>query len=126
MRPLIHPALHDVTVEGILHALSDPVRAAIFAGILTAGGPQTCSTFLIVSERNIPKSTLSQHFKALREAGLIRSERHGVEMRNTSRCAEIETRFPGLIEAIMNAHRVQLAGKRKAGKRPAARTARVT
>jgi DNA-binding transcriptional ArsR family regulator len=34
----------------------------------------------------IPKSSLSQHFKALREAGLIRSERHGVEMRNTSRC----------------------------------------
>jgi DNA-binding transcriptional ArsR family regulator len=126
MRPLFHPALHDVTVEGILHALSDPVRAAIFAGIHTAGSPQTCSMFLTISEKNIPKSTLSQHFKALREAGLIRSERRGVEMRNTSRGEEIETRFPGLIQAIMNSHRVQLAGKRRRGRRAAARTARLT
>jgi DNA-binding transcriptional ArsR family regulator len=126
MRPLVHPTLNDVSVEGILHALSDPVRAAIFAGIVKAGSPQTCSRFLTVSEKNIPKSTLSQHFKALREAGLICSERHGVEMHNTSRCAEIETRFPGLIQAILNAHRVQLAGKRKPGKRGNTRSARAT
>ena len=55
----------------------------------------------------MPKSTLSQHFKALREAGLIRSERRGVEMLNVSRCAEIETRFPGLIPAIIKAHLIQ-------------------
>ena len=40
-----------------------------------------------MSERTIPKSTLSQHFKALRDAGLIRGERRGIEMHNTSRCA---------------------------------------
>ncbi len=40
----------------------------------------------------------------LRDAGLIRSERQGVEMRNVSRCAEIDGRFPGLIAAIINAH----------------------
>ena len=121
MRPLFHPALTDVTVEGILHALSDPVRAMIFAGIVNSGKPQTCSVFLTVSERAIPKSTLSQHFKALREAGLIRSERRGVEMHNTSRCDEIERRFPGLIASIMNAHRVQLAEKLKPTKKPSAR-----
>ena len=58
-------------------------------------------------ERAIPKSTLSQHFKALRDAGLIRSERVGVEMQNTSRCKEIETRFPGLLPAITGALRIQ-------------------
>jgi DNA-binding transcriptional ArsR family regulator len=107
MRPLFHPALDDITVEGILHALSDPVRAAIFAEMASSSRPQTCSTFLTVSERKIPKSTLSQHFKALREAGLIRSKRQGVEMLNTSRCAEIDTRFPGLIAAIITAHETQ-------------------
>ena len=40
----------------------------------------------------------------LREAGLIRCERHGVEMRNHSRCAEVEARFPGLLAAIMSAY----------------------
>ena len=80
MRPLFHPSIEDVTVEAILHALSDPVRVAIFADIAGSNCSQTCSDFLHVSEKAIPKSTLSQHFKALREAGLIRGERHGVEM----------------------------------------------
>jgi DNA-binding transcriptional ArsR family regulator len=109
MRPLVHPSIEDVTVEGILHALSDPVRMSIFADIAAQTCVQTCSTFRQVSDKEIPKSTLSQHFKALREAGLIRAERHGVEMRNTSRCDELDARFPGLISTIMNARQLQLA-----------------
>lgn len=115
MRPLFHPSLEDVTVEAILHALSDPVRVAIFADIAGSDCSQNCSTFLRVSNKTIPKSTLSQHFKALRESGLIRSERHGVEMQNTSRCVEIENRFPGLIKAIVNAHNIQLKDKGRSG-----------
>ncbi len=124
MKPLFHPSLEDVTVEGILHALSDPVRVAIFIEIAGSACPRTCSNFQQIREKPVPKSTLSQHFKALREAGLIRGERQGVEMHNTSRCAEIERRFPGLIEAIINAHRVQAKGSGCAGaatkRRPAA------
>jgi DNA-binding transcriptional ArsR family regulator len=111
VRPLFHPSVEDVTVEAILHALSDPVRVAIFSDIAKSNCSQNCSNFLNVSDKAIPKSTLSQHFNALREAGLIRSERQGVEMQNTSRCAEIEKRFPGLISAIVKAHNIQLAGK---------------
>ena len=111
MRPLFHPSIEDVTVEAILHALSDPIRVAIYADIVGSACSQNCSNFLKVSDKAIPKSTLSQHFKALREAGLIRGERIGVEMHNTSRCAEIEKRFPGLILSIVNAHNIQLAGK---------------
>jgi DNA-binding transcriptional ArsR family regulator len=125
MRPLFHPSIEDVTVEAILHALSDPIRVAIYADIVDSDCSQNCSNFLNVSDKAIPKSTLSQHFKALREAGLIRGERIGVEMRNSSRCAEIEERFPGLISSIVNAHNVQLAdqtrtaaaSKRKPAKR---------
>ena len=36
MRAFVHPSIEDVSVEGILHALSDPVRVAIFAGIVSA------------------------------------------------------------------------------------------
>jgi DNA-binding transcriptional ArsR family regulator len=123
MRPLVHPSIEQITVEGILHALSDPVRVAIYTDIVRSDCSHNCSSFLQVSERTIPKSTLSQHFNALREAGLIRSERHGVEMRNTSRCAEIEKRFPGLIMAIVNAHDIQLQAKtkRKLARRSAAK-----
>jgi DNA-binding transcriptional ArsR family regulator len=110
MRPLTHPSLDDISVEGILHALSDPVRAAIFMEIASADCARTCSAFNQVGARTVAKSTLSQHFKVLREAGLIRSERRGVEMQNLSRCREIDTRFPGLIPAIVNAHQVQAGG----------------
>jgi len=103
MKPLVHPALEDITVEGILHALSDPTRVEIFAKMASSAGSANCSSFLTLSEKPVPKSTLSQHFKVLRDAGLVRSERVGVEMRNTSRCAEIETRFPGLLPAIVSA-----------------------
>ena len=108
MKPLFHPSVEDVTVEGILHALSDPVRVAIFAGIANSECSQSCSTFLKVSKKAIPKSTLSQHFKELREAGLIHGERRGTEMYNSSRCAEIDRRFPGLVMSIVNAYKLQL------------------
>src|SRR6266481_4032154 len=111
MRPLFHPSIKDVTVEGILHALSDPVRVAIYAQIVASACSQNCSNFLKISEKDIPKSTLSHHFKILRDAGLIRSERRGVEMQNASRCSEIDGRFPGLIKAIVKAHGIQLEGK---------------
>jgi DNA-binding transcriptional ArsR family regulator len=115
MRPLFHPSIEDVTVEGILHALSDPVRVAIYAEIIGSDCSQSCSNLLKVSEKTIPKSTLSQHFKVLREAGLIRGERRGVEMHNVSRCAEIDERFPGLIAAIINAHKIQSEGNSQVG-----------
>ena len=129
MRPLFHPAIEEVPVEAILHALSDPVRVAIYADIVVQDCSQNCSTFLKVSDRSIPKSTLSLHFKALRDAGLIRGERRGVEMHNTSRCAELNQRFPGLIQAIVQAHKIQLdqrkqtadAAKRKRAKQKARR-----
>lgn len=110
----MHPAIDDVTVEGILHALSDPVRLRIFTEIAKSDCSQTCSNFLNLEERTIPKSTLSQHFKALREAGLIRSERRGTEMQNVSRCSEIDKRFPGLLSAISSAVKVQQKSKKRA------------
>lgn len=119
MRPLFHPSIEDVTVEGILHALCDPVRVAIFSEIAGSACSHSCSNFLSVNHRSVPKSTLSQHFKALREAGLIRSERQGVELHNTSRCREIDHRFPGLIAAIVTAHKMQSTAnaRRKANRR---------
>src|SRR5258705_4516917 len=114
VRPLFHPSIEEVTVEGILHALSDPVRVAMYADIVGQDCPQSCSNFLTVSDKAIPKSTLSQHFKILREAGLIRSERRGVEIHNISRCTALEQRFPGFIRAIVTAHTIQSADESRA------------
>jgi DNA-binding transcriptional ArsR family regulator len=124
VRPLFHPSLEEITVEGILHVLSDPVRVAIFVDIAAQECSQSCSMFLTVSDKRIPKSPLSQHFRALREAGLIRGERRGVEMHNISRCAEVDERFPGLIRAIVNAHTIQSRDEARSAKRLSRRTAK--
>jgi DNA-binding transcriptional ArsR family regulator len=107
VRPFFHPAIEEVTVEGILHALADPVRLTLYAELAASSCSRSCSSLQGVSDEAVPKSTLSQHFRVLREAGLIRSERRGVEMQNSSRCAEIEQRFPGLLPAILAASGAQ-------------------
>ncbi|WP_313536086.1 helix-turn-helix domain-containing protein [Sphingomonas sp.] len=96
--------MDELRPEAILHALSDPARAAIFATIMRTGCGKACSAVAAVGDRAIPKSSLSNHFKVLREAGLIRSERHGVEVRNHPRWEEVEARFPGLLPGIINAY----------------------
>jgi DNA-binding transcriptional ArsR family regulator len=83
------------------------VRMQIFAEIERAECPQICSNFLIVDKRALPKSTLSQHFKILREAGLIRSERKGVEMHSTTRCDELKERFGPMLRAIIEAYQTK-------------------
>jgi DNA-binding transcriptional ArsR family regulator len=104
MRQLYHPSIDDVTVEGVLHALADPVRVQIYMDLAGAECAKNCSTFLTMNKVPLPKSTLSQHFKVLREAGLIYSERKGVEMHNRTRCPELKQRFGEMITAILKTY----------------------
>ena len=113
MKPLIHPAIEDVPLAAILHALADPVRVALFAEIVAQECPRNCTMLVSVLENPVPKSTLSQHLRILREAGLIHGERNGVELRNASRCAEIEAHYPGLILSIVGAHEIQIEVEKK-------------
>lgn len=107
MKPLFHPSINDITVEAILYALSDPVRVRIFTEIATSESHKNCSNFRSVNSCDIPKSTLSQHFKILREAGLVRSMRSGVELHNTTRCNELKDRFGPMIGEIIAAYTAQ-------------------
>lgn len=113
MKPLYHPSVNDITVEGILYALSDPIRAQIFCDIASAVCPQSCTSFRDISTHPLPKSTLSQHFKVLREAGLIRSERKGVELHNSTRCEELFERFGPLLTAIIEAYKQDAKSNKK-------------
>jgi DNA-binding transcriptional ArsR family regulator len=117
MRPLYHPHSDEITVQGVLYALSDPVRVEIFTQLLSADCKKNCTTFMNVSATPLPKSTLSQHFKILREAGLIQSERRGVELQNQVRCNDIAKKFGSMVKAILEAyqreHRAAARGQRK-------------
>jgi DNA-binding transcriptional ArsR family regulator len=104
MRPLYHPPMSQVTVHGILFGLSDPVRVRIFAELVQGEG-RNCAAFVNVNDMPLPKSSLSQHFKVLRECGLIRSERNGVELKNYTRCDELKKKYGKLIQTILKAYR---------------------
>lgn len=112
MRAVHHPRMDEITVEGILYALSDPVRAEIFMRLATSECGKNCSTFLQVQE-NLAKSTLSQHLRILREAGLIRSERKGVELINATRCGELDQRFGPMIRTIIDSYAQQRKGEKE-------------
>lgn len=115
MKTLHHPAVEDITVEGILHALSDPVRVQILKEIIRSNSPKNCSDFLNMPDRAVPKSTLSQHFRILREAGLIRSERSGVALKNTPRCQELQPRFGRMLTEILAAYAEEYARENTEG-----------
>jgi len=58
----------------MLKALGNPIRFQI---VETLAERQTCITNEIVATTSLAQSTVSQHLKVLREAGLIRGEVEG-------------------------------------------------
>lgn len=115
-RPLAHPNMEDVTVAGVLHALADPVRLAIVCELLKAESGISCTEAAGKLDMAMPKSTCSQHYRILREAGLIESERKGVELRSHVRLRELDARFPGLLQSILKAHEKELIQTRRRGR----------
>ncbi len=99
MVQFVHPATEDITLEGVLGALSDPMRLRIVASLMSEKGCMSCSQAAPCPE--MAKSTLSHHFRILREAGLIRTTKQGVENRNVVRSADVNKRFPGLLKTIL-------------------------
>lgn len=90
------PSRDEISLTKVLHALSDPVRMEIVLKIASAG-QVACGAFDIP----MPKSTLSHHFKVLRESGVVASRREGNVLINSIRFDDLEARFPGVIEAII-------------------------
>lgn len=95
---LPHPACDDIELAAVLHALSDPVRLRIVAG-LASGQQRTCKSF----ELPVTKSTCTHHFRVLREAGVIRQRLEGTTRLSSLRRRDLEDRFPGLLDAVLRA-----------------------
>ncbi|PXW73322.1 ArsR family transcriptional regulator [Blastomonas natatoria] len=96
MRNYAHPDLADVSIEHLLHALSDPVRLDIVRQ-LARNGEASCAAL----DGGRPKSSMSHHFRVLRSAGLVHTRIAGVQHMNTLRREEVDKRFPGLLGAVL-------------------------
>lgn len=94
------PPIETVDVTAVLFALSDPVRLEIVRRLVDPAAEVTCRS---VGEQ-MPKSTRSHHLKVLREAGVTRMVPRGRESLLTLRREELDSRWPGLLNAVLSEH----------------------
>ncbi|MFF8439058.1 ArsR/SmtB family transcription factor [Streptomyces bacillaris] len=100
-RPLAHPSVEEIGLEGVLRALADPVRLRIVRGLADGHPDMACVAF----DLPVSKSTTTHHFKVLREAGVIHQRYEGTSRLSRLREADLEARFPGLLAAVLEAAR---------------------
>jgi DNA-binding transcriptional ArsR family regulator len=82
----------------VLHALGDPVRLELVRRAC-AHPESTCA--VVADGLDVPISTLSNHWRILREAGLISMSVDGRHRRIRVRADDLHDRFPGLLDPIL-------------------------
>ncbi|MCF5294915.1 helix-turn-helix domain-containing protein, partial [Pseudomonas syringae] len=95
MRTFQHPDPEDLTLERVLYALSDPVRMGIvrcLAGVAEA----TCGEL----DGGRPKSSMSHHFRVLRDAGLVQTRNVGTTHMNGVRKQMLNRRFQNVLDSV--------------------------
>ncbi|GAA2071862.1 ArsR/SmtB family transcription factor [Actinomadura alba] len=104
-RPLEHPAREEIRLEAVLHALADPMRLQVvrFLATLGEGEAATCSAIDLA----ISKSTVTHHFRVLREAGVISQVYRGTAKMNALRRRDLDALFPGLLDTVLAADAAQ-------------------
>ncbi|MFF3394308.1 ArsR/SmtB family transcription factor [Streptomyces sp. NPDC002669] len=102
-RVLDHPARDEIRVEGVLHALSDPMRLRVVRELAAADQELSCSCF----DLPVSKSTSTHHFRVLRESGIVQQVYRGTAKMNGLRRDDLEALFPGLLDSILDAANLQ-------------------
>ncbi|HWN32567.1 MAG TPA: helix-turn-helix transcriptional regulator [Pseudonocardia sp.] len=100
MRELWHPPTEHIELAQVMHALADPARLEIVAR-LAAGGAESCAA--VGSGIELHKSTMSHHYRVLREAGVTLTTLDGRARVVRLRRADLDARFPGLLDSVLAA-----------------------
>ncbi|MET9614749.1 ArsR/SmtB family transcription factor [Kitasatospora indigofera] len=98
---LPEPALDEIRLEAVLHALADPVRLRIVGELAAGHSEMSCIAFGLP----VTKSTSTHHFRVLREAGVIRQHRRGTARMSALRREDLAALFPGLLDSVLAAVR---------------------
>lgn len=93
-----HPDTEQIRLENVLTALGNPLRLTVVR-VLAGGGEHACSAVL----SGIPKSTLTHHWRVLRDSGVIWQRPYGRENLLSLRREDLDVRFPGLLDALLDA-----------------------
>jgi len=99
MSPFLHPTIDQISITNVLSALGDPVRLSIVRILYKAKDGCNCSEAAPFDD--VPRSTLSGHFKVLRESGVITTHKRGTEHINTLRRKDLDSLFPNLLNVVL-------------------------
>lgn len=86
----------DIDLSDVLSALGHPARLQIVR-VLADDTEHACGGIIT----GISKSTLTHHWKVLRDAGVINQRPSGRENLLSLRRADLNERFPGLLDSIL-------------------------
>lgn len=100
MRELPHPATEALLLTEVMHALSDPVRLELLRRV--AHDEESNCTEL-TEDIGVHKSTMSHHFRVLRESGVTRTKADGRNRHVRINRDALDKRFPGLLDAVLDA-----------------------
>jgi DNA-binding transcriptional ArsR family regulator len=99
---LHHPDRTQIELPAVLHALSDPQRLEIVRRLADSDEPCACGSI----DLGVAKSTMTHHYRVLRESGVIRQERRGTSKLTELRREDLDSRFPGLLDAVLSSQTV--------------------
>ena len=98
---VVEPAAEDMLLPKMLAALADSHRLASVR-FLARNGESWCSQVMQEAGLELSKSTFSHHLRILREAGVVTKRIQGARGYTCLRKADLDSRFPGLIDSIVN------------------------
>ena len=96
---LDQPAVDDIDMLEVLKALADPVRLLVVQ-MLADTDYVNCS--VVNDDLEVHKSTLSHHYKVLREAGVTSTIKNGRNRDIRLRREDLDQRFPGLLAGVLS------------------------
>jgi len=98
----VEPAAGDIQLPRVLVALADPHRLAAVR-FVARHSESWCMQVIQEAELPMTKPTFSHHLRILREAGIITKRIQGTKGYMSLRKADLDRRFPGLIDAVLSA-----------------------
>lgn len=84
-------------ITSILQALADPTRLSLIRSLATTDEPRPCCSL----DYRVTKSTMSHHFRVLREAGIIEQRLEGTRKLTSLRRQAVDEVYPGLLDSVL-------------------------
>ncbi|MCT4706753.1 helix-turn-helix domain-containing protein [Enterobacteriaceae bacterium H11S18] len=91
-----HPEREQIRLENVLFALGNPLRLDIIR-TLAEQGELACGNL----RKDIAKSTMTHHWRVLRDSGVIWQRPQGRENLISLRREDLDAKFPGLLETLL-------------------------